>query len=320
MATWKVGASRNLPITDTDRAWDGPAAQQRIFVLPEADWKRAHLIYDADATDLRGSYKLPFADVLNGELTAIPAGLRASASRLPQTDAPQAALDEARAVLDGYFEKFNAESERGLERRCYHASKLRAWLIEGQSPVISGYAAVFNRPSEDLGGFVELIQPGAFAETIKTADIRALWQHDPAIVLGRTKNGTLRLEEDAVGLRIEIDAPDTQGGRDAVASIQRGDVDQMSFGFEVVREAWEQGAPVKRTLVELKLFDVSPVTFPAYPQTSVAVRQHIAELSAATGQAPDAAMVTAAQTRARLALKWKEIGLLETYFRQDGEV
>jgi uncharacterized protein len=311
MAEFKVGASRNLPIADTERAWDGPAAQQRIFALDEARWKAAHLIYDASAPELRGSYKLPFADVVNGRLEAIPAGLRASASRLPQTDAPQSILDEARAVLDAYFEKLDAESERGIERRCYHASELRAWLVEGQSPVISGYAAVFNRPSEDLGGFVELIQPGAFAETLQSDDVRALWQHDPAIVLGRTKNGTLRLEEDAVGLRIDIDVPDTQAGRDAVASIRRGDVDQMSFGFRVIEDAWEQGAPVRRTLVKVELFDVSPVTFPAYPQTSVSVRQHVAELAAA-GQAPQADEREAAQAaRARRALRLKRLRLFE---------
>jgi uncharacterized protein len=324
MADFKVGAARDLPLADTDRAWDGPAAQQRIFALDAAQWRRAHLIYDADAPDLRGSYKLPFADVLNGALTAIPAGLRASASRLPQTDAPQAVLDEARAVLDGYFEALNAEDNaRGQshrERRCYHAAQLRAWLVEGAPPLITGYAAVFNRPSENLGGFVEIIRPGAFAKTIQTEDIRALWQHNPEYVLGRTKNGTLRLREDEIGLRIEIDAPDTQIGRDAVASIQRGDVDQMSFMFEVVADEWEQGAPVKRTLVEVKLYDVSPVTFPAYPQTSVSVRQHVAELSGATGQAPGAAAAAAAtRPQVRMGLRKKYLRLLEAYFNKDGE-
>lgn len=225
-------------------------------------------------------------------------------------DGTAADNDQAVAVCNSMWE----EARGTRERRCYHAAQLRAWLVEGAPPLITGYAAVFNRPSENLGGFVEIIRPGAFARTIQTEDIRALWQHNPEYVLGRTKNGTLRLREDEIGLRIEIDAPDTQIGRDAVASIQRGDVDQMSFMFEVVADEWEQGAPVKRTLVEVKLYDVSPVTFPAYPQTSVSVRQHVAELSGAIGQAPDAAAAAAAtRPQVRMGLRKKYLRLLDLF-------
>ena len=145
--------------------------------------------------------------------------------------------------------------------------------MEGEDgqPVIVGYAAVFDEWSEDLGGFLERVRAGAFAKTIQEADVRALWNHDEKQVLGRTRSGTLRLEEDEQGLRYEVDPPDTQWARDAMVTIERGDVSQSSFGFEVVRDEWlqEEGEEyATRTLVEVQLYDVSPVTFPAYPQTT----------------------------------------------------
>lgn len=104
-----TGAARDLPINET-REWDGAAAAQRVFALagfdgenPQPDIaRRAFLVYDAAAPELRGSYKLGFADVIDGELVAIRAGLNAAASRLPQTDIPQEVIDRARAVLDAY--------------------------------------------------------------------------------------------------------------------------------------------------------------------------------------------------------------------------
>ena len=139
--------------------------------------------------------------------------------------------------------------------------------------MIRGHAAVFDQLSEDLGGFVEKIRPGAFKKTAGEADIRALWNHDPNYPLGRTKSGTLRVWEDEIGLAIELDPPETSYAKDLQESIRRGDVDQMSFGFRTIRDEWDaDGETPVRTLVEVQLYDVSPVTFPAYPQTSVAVR------------------------------------------------
>jgi uncharacterized protein len=152
--------------------------------------------------------------------------------------------------------------------------EIRVLRQEGEPAKITGYAAVFDKMSEVMWGFREVIRPGAFTNTLKTADVRALWQHDTASPLGRNKNGTLELEEDALGLRISITPPDTQWGRDAVTSIDRGDVDQMSFGFMTLNDKWskdENGFDL-RELLEVELYEVSPVTFPAYPDTSVAVR------------------------------------------------
>lgn len=146
---------------------------------------------------------------------------------------------------------------------------------EGEpKPTIMGYAAVFDSLSEDLGGFRERIKVGAFTRTIREgADVRALVDHDPSKILGRNTAGTLRLKPNAKGLLSEIDPPDTTAGRDIVESIKRGDVSGMSFGFMVRSDEWhmEDGVPI-RELLDVDLFDVSVVTFPAYPETDVAVR------------------------------------------------
>ena len=145
-------------------------------------------------------------------------------------------------------------------------------------PTIRGHAAVFESFSDPIAGmFVERIQRGAFARAIKEKqDVRALLNHDPNIILGRTKSGTLRLAEDRAGLMVEIDPPDTAAARDVMISIRRGDIDQMSFAFRAVTELWSAGGGPNdeevRDLIDVDLFDVSPVAFPAYPETDVAVR------------------------------------------------
>lgn len=147
---------------------------------------------------------------------------------------------------------------------------------EDKTPVIKGHAAVFNVVG-DGGWFREQIRPGAFSDSISEDDVRALFNHDPNLILGRNKAGTLRMTEDDKGLAIEIDPPDTQLARDLLVLIGRGDISQMSFGFEVKKESWnrsENDDPDLRTLEKVKLWDVSPVTFPFYKETDVAVRSH----------------------------------------------
>ena len=139
-----------------------------------------------------------------------------------------------------------------------------------------GVAAVTNTRAE-LYGFDEIILPGAFRESIERDDIRALWNHDTSFVLGRNRSGTLRLREEPVGLVVEIDLPDTSYARDFHHVVARGDVSQMSFGFTVEDEAWEDGEsrPVRK-IGKVKLWEVSPVTFPAYEQTRVIARSALA--------------------------------------------
>jgi HK97 family phage prohead protease len=149
--------------------------------------------------------------------------------------------------------------------------------VDKQARKITGHAAVFDVEGDGVW-FREKIAPGAFADSVQTDDVRALWNHDANFVLGRNRAGTLRLHEDERGLAIEIDPPDTQFARDLLVSIERGDVSQMSFGFQTVRDSWERSTEGNgqdlRTLEKVKLFDVSPVTFPFYPETDVAVRSH----------------------------------------------
>ena len=140
---------------------------------------------------------------------------------------------------------------------------------------IVGYGAVFESRSENLGGFTEVIEKGAFDEVLKN-DVRALFNHDPNFVLGRSMAGTLRLSVDDVGLRYEIDAPQTQTVRDLVLEpMARGDITGSSFGFSVEEDSWsesEDGA-ITRSIQKIgRLVDVSPVTYPAYPETDVALR------------------------------------------------
>ncbi len=158
------------------------------------------------------------------------------------------------------------------ERRYVPAEELRIQEEDGIKKLV-GYAAVFNRTSEDLGFFREKINPGAFANTL-TKDVRALFNHDSNYVLGRTKAKTLKLKEDQMGLQVEITPPDTQWANDLKLSVERKDVDQMSFGFRVLEDDWDyadEKNPI-RTLKTVELFDVSVVTFPAYPDTTVALR------------------------------------------------
>ncbi len=164
-----------------------------------------------------------------------------------------------------------------IERRILSSAlEVRA---EGESTQIVGHAALFNRDSELIAGsFIERIAPGAFTESLsKPDDVRALINHDPNLILGRNLSKTLTLREDDQGLHVTIDPPKTSYAQDLIESTKRGDISQMSFGFQTITDSWtrgENGAPDVRTLIKVRLFDVSPVTFPAYPDTDVAVRSH----------------------------------------------
>lgn len=151
---------------------------------------------------------------------------------------------------------------------------------EGDNKKVTGYAAVYNRKSENLGGFVEIIRPGAFRKAID-GDVRALFNHDANYVLGRTTNGTLTLEENQTGLKFTAEPPNTQWARDLVTSIERGDINQCSFSFRVAKDGdkWtEQKDLALREIHEFEYIgDVGPVTYPAYPQTSVQARSIITE-------------------------------------------
>jgi HK97 family phage prohead protease len=146
-------------------------------------------------------------------------------------------------------------------------------------PTIEGYAANYNQPSEDMG-FIEYIAPGAFSSAVGRDDVRALFNHDANYVLGRNRAGTLELVDDAVGLRVNITPPKAQWATDLMESMRRGDINQMSFAFGVFDEEWDtENDYPKRTIKDVKLYDVSVVTYPAYPSTTAAVRSKLDELT-----------------------------------------
>lgn len=164
-----------------------------------------------------------------------------------------------------------SEIDKG-ERRFYSA-EVRA---SKESRQVDGYAALFNSDSEVLyGSFIERIAPGAFDEVLKD-DAVALFNHDPNLVLAR--NGkTMVLTQDDKGLRYQFEAPNTTAGNDLIENLRNGNISQSSFGFTVAGEEWtcseDRSKPSVRTITKIKrLYDVSPVTYPAYPDTSVGLR------------------------------------------------
>lgn len=167
----------------------------------------------------------------------------------------------------------------GTERRFLRGRELR---VEGDGAEIrvSGYAGVTNSWSEDLGGFQEIIEPGAFADAIGVSDVRCLFNHD-GITLARCRNGasdgTMTLEEDDTGLRFDATMDGTSPVvMTLVSAIRRGDVDGCSFAFNIdeAGDRWEDdGTVTRRAIVKIaRIFDVGPVNFPAYPDTTVALR------------------------------------------------
>ena len=156
----------------------------------------------------------------------------------------------------------------------------------GNAVTAEGYAAVFDTLSEDLGGFIEKVASGTFRKTLQESDIRVLYNHDESSVLGRVRSGTADLAEDSTGLHYRVHLPNTQVGNDVAELLERGDVDQSSFGFETIKDEWElteRNYPL-RTLQEVRLYEVSIVTFPAYTASRVGLkRSALRSLSSSTG-------------------------------------
>lgn len=283
-----------------DSSWDGPGNKARLrndeeagyyrkayaWVDPEGDketkaaYKFIHHFVDAEgsigAASTRGA--IAAIAVLNGGRGGadIPDSDRQGVYNHVAAHLRDADIDppDLRAYLQNVsIDNVNAayfKEGAAMERR-YGPAELRV----DQEGSIEGYAAVFNQLSEVMWGFREKIRPGAFTKTIKEADIRALFNHDPNYVLGRNKAATLDLSEDDHGLHFRVKPPETQWATDLRETVKRGDVDQASFAFQAIRDEWTQEEGEKlaeRELIECKLFDVSPVTYPAYPQTSVSAR------------------------------------------------
>ena len=161
------------------------------------------------------------------------------------------------------LEKFAADVRKNIPIMERRTTTQRA-DVNGQT--IAGYAAVFNSPSEDLGGFIEYIAPGAF-DSVMNDDVRGFYNHDYNYLLGRASSGTLRLSTDERGLRYEIDLPNTTYANDLIELMRRGDVNQSSFAFMIESDSWSvKGKQNIRTITKIsRLIDVAPVVIPAYP-------------------------------------------------------
>jgi HK97 family phage prohead protease len=193
----------------------------------------------------------------------------------PSKSSARRALDYAQGVVGRLEEENRAsisqESEQmaKIEKRTNEVKfELRA-VEDGDGMTFTGYAAVFNSPSEPLP-FIERIAPGAFKRSLKARnDIKLLWNHDTGAVLGSTRAGTLKLEEDSYGLRVTATLPPTSLGNDVKVLVQRGDVNAMSFGFSVPAggDSWNADG-TERTLKSVRIFEVSVVAYPAYQQTA----------------------------------------------------
>lgn len=166
--------------------------------------------------------------------------------------------------------------KRTIETRVFHLSDLEVRADGDAAPEFSGYAAVFNQETELWPGFREQVAPGAFTKTLQERDdVVLLFNHDSDTVLASTKGRSLTLSEDSVGLKVNatLDPTDTDTQR-VVPKMKRGDIDQMSFGFQTIADEFrhDEDGTVLRTLKEVKLWDVSVVTWPAYPGTEADVR------------------------------------------------
>jgi len=185
--------------------------------------------------------------------------------------------------------------ENKQEYREFEMDMLEVRAAEGEDAPkkIIGHGAVYNKLSDDLGGFRELFEPGSFADSIKVDDIRSLRDHTPTYILGRRKAGTLELQEDERGVYYEVAMPETSYADDLIVSIERGDVTGCSIIFQVDGEKGErwfmEGKEVEkleafiamwdgkrhkieRHINKARMYDIGPVTFPAYPQTDIKAR------------------------------------------------
>ena len=227
-------------------------------------WIARHLV-DLDAPSAKpGHEDYPSAGVVAHLLWGSGPSKRSAQRALDYAERIVARLEEENRTLVSLEAKDMAKIETRTNSTKFELRELDG----GNGMTFTGYAAVFDSPSQPLP-FIERIAPGAFKRSLSARnDIKLLWNHETGTVLGSTRAGTLRLEEDSVGLRVTADLPDTQAGRDAAYLIRRGDVDSMSFGFSVPKGGDEWVSENERVLRSVRLIETSVVAFPAYESTA----------------------------------------------------
>jgi hypothetical protein len=255
----------------------------------------------------RGGTTIPEGDV-RGVYNHLAAHLRDAEREVPELKS--ATPPPAPPHRGGYRSPENGDGEGGeeVEVRSYRV-ELRAAREEGKPPVLEGHAAVFDEWSVDLGGWKERIRAGAFAEALTRSDARALFNHDPNYVLGRQSSGTLELWEDRQGLVFRAVAPATQWASDLLVSIERGDIREGSISFIVAEDKWGMADSqiVRDVLTMQELYDVSVVTYPAYPQTSAQVRARAREMMEPTPNPGRMPCVPTGGERLKLAKRRLEV-------------
>lgn len=189
-----------------------------------------------------------------------------------------------------------------IEKRAFNVES----RVENESRLVYGYAALYDNTTRIMDWYDEEIAQGAF-DSAQMDDVRALFNHDPNLLLARTKSGTLSLSVDERGLKYEFEAPNTSAGNDLLEMLRRGDVSQSSFAFTIAAEEWieEKGMKPKRRITKVeRLYDVSPVTYPAYPDTTAAKRsfEHWKEEQPPEPQNDLAKKIEQEQTELRVSL------------------
>jgi HK97 family phage prohead protease len=246
-------------IADARRMAQGEVSERKWRLI--GPWIARHLV-DLDAPSAQpDSPDYPSAGVVAMLLWGAPANRRGA--------------ERARAYAEGVVARLDAEQERkasmtNRETRDFETQfEIRE---EGDGMTFVGYAAKFDQPSENLGGFIEYVERGAFSRSLKSRnDVMLLWNHDAGQPLASTRSGTMKLTEDDIGLRVEARLPQTTLGKDLAILLRDGIVGKMSFGFNVIKDAWNSEG-TERRLKSVRLFEVSAVVWPAYTSTSASVR------------------------------------------------
>jgi HK97 family phage prohead protease len=237
---------------------DSPDANPESDNYPSAGVV-AHLLWGSGPSKRAAQRTKDYAD-------SVVARIRAEETN--SMDSKNKWLDVARAIqlkIDGP----QPESKEPEVRVNSTKFEVRA---EGDGMSFSGYASVFNSPSEDLGGFIEYVAPGAFKRSLQSRnEVKLLWNHDSGEPLASLRGGTMQLVEDEVGLKVTAQLPNTSRGRDVAELLRTKVIDSMSFGFNVIKDSWSRDGQT-RTLESVRLFETSIVSFPAYSSTTATVR------------------------------------------------
>lgn len=296
----------------SEKAWDGPGNEANLKTDQDLDYyKKAYAWWDPEGDPSnKSSYKFIHHEVSTdgtpgaANIKGCQSGIGVLNGAMGGTKIPEADYQGVWNHLASHLRDADIEpaplggrsfAPEDIETRMFESIEFRQ-AGDNAQPVIVGYAAVFNKLSLDLGGFREKIAPGAFTRTLKDVEagkrvVNSLFNHDRNWLLATTANGSLRLKEDEKGLYTEMEPIITTMNGHPINLIRAKAVRGMSFGFSVMpdgRESWDfaKAKEPVRTLEDVDLYDASPVVEPAYPQTSVKVRDYLKAILEA-GEVPD---------------------------------